>query len=183
MSLDSSAPQHRHPALLALDDYRRRGYCELLSKYLKNDCGLGKMRQTFDVLFGSEKSFVETDIQRAFFFHDDWSQVSCQETLKRQTAKNVVDICATMADIFLIVSITVAFLILLVAAVYLLVYYQHPDDHNEAYFPKVVVILGIVLAGTTALLLPLDVANNEGYPGEYKSYCCLRTFDSLDSNK
>jgi LMBR1 domain-containing protein 1 len=71
----------------------------------------------------------------------------------------------TMADVFLIVSITVAFLILFVVAVYLLVYYQHPDDHNEAYFPKGVVIFGIVLAGATALLLPLDVANNEGYAG------------------
>ncbi|KAG7341119.1 LMBR1-like membrane protein [Nitzschia inconspicua] len=70
-----------------------------------------------------------------------------------------------MADIFLIVSITVAFLILFVVSVYLLVYYQHPDDHNEAYFPKGVVIFGIMLAGATALLLPLDVANNEGYAG------------------
>ena len=71
-----------------------------------------------------------------------------------------------MADVFLIVSVTVAFLILFVVAVYLLVYYQHPDDHNEAYFPKFVVIVGIMLAGATALLLPLDVANNEGYPGK-----------------
>jgi LMBR1 domain-containing protein 1 len=70
-----------------------------------------------------------------------------------------------MADIFLIVSITVAFFILFVVAVYLLVYYQHPDDHNEAYFPKFVVIIGIVLAGATALLLPLDVANGDGYAG------------------
>jgi LMBR1 domain-containing protein 1 len=72
-----------------------------------------------------------------------------------------------MADIFLIVSLTVVFFILLVVAVYLLVYYQHPDDHNEAYFPKFVVIIGIMLAGTTALLLPLDVANNDGYAGTY----------------
>jgi LMBR1 domain-containing protein 1 len=71
----------------------------------------------------------------------------------------------TMADIFLIVSITVAFFILLVVAVYLLVYYQHPDDRNEAYFPKIVVVVGIMLAGATALLLPLDVANNAGYSG------------------
>lgn len=72
-----------------------------------------------------------------------------------------------MADIFLIVSITVTFFILAVVAVYLLVYYQHPDDHNEAYFPKGVVTIGIMLAGATALLLPLDVANNDGYAGKY----------------
>ena len=70
-----------------------------------------------------------------------------------------------MADVFLIVSTVVAFFILFVVAVYLLVYYQHPDDRNEAYFPKFVVIGGIMLAGATALLLPLDVANNEGYAG------------------
>ena len=68
-------------------------------------------------------------------------------------------------DIFLIVATTVAFLILLIVAVYLLVYYQHPDDRNDAYFPKVVVIIGIMLAGATCLLLPLDVANNEEYAG------------------
>lgn len=59
----------------------------------------------------------------------------------------------------------VAFLILVVMGVYLLVYYQHPDDHNDAYFPKLVVIGGFVLAGTTVLFLPLDVANREGYAG------------------
>jgi len=70
-----------------------------------------------------------------------------------------------MADVFLIVATTVAFVILLVVAVYLLVYYQHPDDHNDAYFPKLIVIIGIALAGATCLLLPLDVANNDGFPG------------------
>jgi LMBR1 domain-containing protein 1 len=68
-------------------------------------------------------------------------------------------------DIFLICSTVVVFLIMLVVAVYLLVYYQHPDDKNEAYFPKFIVIVGIVLTGATALLLPLDVANNAGYAG------------------
>lgn len=72
-----------------------------------------------------------------------------------------------MVDIFLIVSTVVSFVILLVIAIYLLVNYQHPDDKNEAYFPKIVVIGAIVLAGSTALLLPLDVANNEGYAGTY----------------
>lgn len=68
-------------------------------------------------------------------------------------------------DVFLIVATTIVFILLLIVAIYLLVYYQHPDDHNEAYFPKIVVIIGIMLAGATCLLLPLDVANNEGYAG------------------
>ena len=70
-----------------------------------------------------------------------------------------------MVDVFLVISIIVAFFILAVVALYLLVYYQHPDDRNEAYIPKLVVLGGFVLAGATALLLPLDVANREGYAG------------------
>ena len=71
-----------------------------------------------------------------------------------------------MADWFLILATVVTLLILLVVALYFLVHYQHPDDKNDAYFPKLTVILGFVLAGATVLLLPLDVANNEGYSGE-----------------
>ena len=84
----------------------------------------------------------------------------------------------TMADVFLIVATTVTFLILLVVAIYLLVYYQHPDDHNDAYFPKLVVIIGIMLAGATCLLLPLDVANNEGYAGTDFIFCVEISTDS-----
>jgi LMBR1 domain-containing protein 1 len=70
-----------------------------------------------------------------------------------------------MVDIFLLVVTIVVFLLLFVGSFYLLVNYQHPDDKNEAYFPKTVVVLGFVLAGATVLGLPLDVANNEGYAG------------------
>jgi len=72
-----------------------------------------------------------------------------------------------MVDVFLIVATVVAFAILCVVALYLLVHYQHPDDKNEAYLPKFVVMFGFVLAGATVLLLPLDVANNEGYAGKW----------------
>eukprot|EP00555_Chaetoceros_dichaeta_P011545 CAMPEP_0198263320 /NCGR_PEP_ID=MMETSP1447-20131203/11680_1 /TAXON_ID=420782 /ORGANISM="Chaetoceros dichaeta, Strain CCMP1751" /LENGTH=546 /DNA_ID=CAMNT_0043951867 /DNA_START=139 /DNA_END=1779 /DNA_ORIENTATION=- len=70
-----------------------------------------------------------------------------------------------MADWFLIVSIVVAFFLLCVVAVYFLVHYQHPDDKNDAYLPKLTVLIGFILSGATVLLLPLDVANNEGYSG------------------
>ncbi|KAL7567147.1 hypothetical protein ACA910_009473 [Epithemia clementina (nom. ined.)] len=68
-------------------------------------------------------------------------------------------------DIFLIIAIIVALSILLITSIYLLVYYQHPDDHNDAYAPKLIVMLGFCLAGWTVLMFPIDVANNEGYPG------------------
>jgi LMBR1 domain-containing protein 1 len=70
-----------------------------------------------------------------------------------------------MADWFLILATCISFVLLLVASLYFLVQYQHPDDRNEAWFPKLTVLLGLVLAGATVLLLPLDVANNEGYAG------------------
>lgn len=70
-----------------------------------------------------------------------------------------------MADWFLILVTSISFAILLVVSVFFLVHYQHPDDRNEAWFPKLTVLLGLVLAGATVLLLPLDVANSEGYPG------------------
>ena len=70
-----------------------------------------------------------------------------------------------MVDIFLVIVAIVAFVILGIVSVYLLINYQHPDDKNEAYFPKFIVIVGIMMAGFTAFLLPLDVANNDGYAG------------------
>jgi len=72
-----------------------------------------------------------------------------------------------MADLFLIFTIVIAFAILTISGLYLVVKYQHPDDKNDAYFPKLVVLFGFVLAGATVLLLPLDVANNEGFAGVF----------------
>ena len=71
-----------------------------------------------------------------------------------------------MVNAFLIVATVVAFLVMFVVGLYLIIYYQHPDDHNDAYLPKITVLLGFVLAGATVLGLPLDVANNEGYAGK-----------------
>jgi hypothetical protein len=73
-----------------------------------------------------------------------------------------------MVDVFLVIATIVGLGVLLVSGVYLIIFYQHPDDHNEAYAPKAVVLFGFVLAGATVLLLPLDVANNEGYAGTYR---------------
>jgi LMBR1 domain-containing protein 1 len=72
-----------------------------------------------------------------------------------------------MADAFLIIVICVAIAILLTLGIYFIVYYSHPDDRNQAYFPKLVVLGAFVLAGTTVLMLPLDVANNGEYVGEF----------------
>ncbi|XP_042481970.1 LIMR family protein At5g01460 [Macadamia integrifolia] len=57
-----------------------------------------------------------------------------------------------------IVAIVVCVLVF-IFNVYLLVNYQHPDDANQAYFPKFVVVLGLSIAAISILMLPADVAN------------------------
>lgn len=68
-------------------------------------------------------------------------------------------------DIFLIVVTLIIFALLFVIGAYLLVHFTHRDDKNDSYFPKFVVLTGFVLCGSVVLLLPLDVANNDGYAG------------------
>lgn len=59
-----------------------------------------------------------------------------------------------------IVAVVVCVLVLLFN-VYLLVNYQHPDDKNQAYFPKLVVVIGLSIAVISILMLPGDVANRQ----------------------
>ncbi|KAK1265736.1 LIMR family protein [Acorus gramineus] len=59
-----------------------------------------------------------------------------------------------------IVAVVVCVLVLLFN-VYLLVNYQHPDDVNQAYLPKAVVVLGLSVAAISILMLPADVANRQ----------------------
>ncbi|XP_044462780.1 LIMR family protein At5g01460 [Mangifera indica] len=59
-----------------------------------------------------------------------------------------------------IVAIVVCILVF-IFNVYLLVNYQHPDDANQAYFPKFVVVLGLSVAAISILMLPADVANRQ----------------------
>lgn len=68
-------------------------------------------------------------------------------------------------DVFLLIVSLVILVLLVIVGIYLLVNFSHPDDKSDAYFPKFVVLIGFVLAGSVVLLLPLDVANREGYPG------------------
>lgn len=63
-------------------------------------------------------------------------------------------------DLFLLAVVVIIAVALLICNVYILVYFQHDDDKNTAYFPKTLVIFGLFLAEATVLLLPLDVANN-----------------------
>ena len=55
-------------------------------------------------------------------------------------------------------------LLALGVGLYLLIIYCHPEDRNQAWFPKAVVVFGIALAIWTVLLFPLDVANRKVRP-------------------
>ncbi|KAJ1507192.1 hypothetical protein HMI54_015788 [Coelomomyces lativittatus] len=67
-----------------------------------------------------------------------------------------------MVDIALILTASIFAILVLIGSVYFLVYFQHPDDKWAAWFPKLLVILGISLSCYNIFLLPLDVANQNG---------------------
>ncbi|KAJ4977866.1 hypothetical protein NE237_008646 [Protea cynaroides] len=62
-------------------------------------------------------------------------------------------------NLALVIVAIVVCVIVFIFNVYLLVNYQHPDDANQAYFPKFVVVLGLSVAAISILMLPADVAN------------------------
>ena len=64
-----------------------------------------------------------------------------------------------LASRFLILIVVVAAVGILIGNLYLLVFYAHPEDRNQAWLPKIVVVLGLSLAQFSVLMLPLDVAN------------------------
>ncbi|KAI8909694.1 hypothetical protein EDD86DRAFT_238344 [Gorgonomyces haynaldii] len=65
-------------------------------------------------------------------------------------------------DVGLIVTSVVFAILVIIGAFYFVVYFQHPNDANVAWFPKIVVVLSITLAAWNVFLLPLDVANQKG---------------------
>lgn len=66
------------------------------------------------------------------------------------------------ANWWLYLVLFASILILLAINVYVVVIWQHPDDKNEAYFPKAVVLVSLTLAELAVIMLPLDAANNSG---------------------
>ncbi|RDX57752.1 LIMR family protein [Mucuna pruriens] len=64
-------------------------------------------------------------------------------------------------NLALVIVAVVVCVIVFLFNVYLLVNYQHPDDANQAYFPKFVVVLGLSVAAISILMLPADVANRQ----------------------
>lgn len=61
----------------------------------------------------------------------------------------------------MIVMLSIIGVLLLIANVYLLAYYTHPDDNGKGIdlLSKIVVVIGMTLTWTTVLMFPLDVSN------------------------
>ncbi|XVF55091.1 hypothetical protein PTKIN_Ptkin06aG0008800 [Pterospermum kingtungense] len=74
-----------------------------------------------------------------------------------------------------IVAIVVCVLVFLFN-VYLLINYQHPDDANQAYFPKFVVVFGLSISAISILMLPADVANRQACRHAIYNGACSLTF-------
>lgn len=67
-----------------------------------------------------------------------------------------------MANVVLIVTVVIFAVLVVLGSIYFLVYYQDPADKWVAWLPKIVVITGLSVACFNVLLLPLDVANQDG---------------------
>lgn len=65
---------------------------------------------------------------------------------------------------FLIIIVLVISIVVFLANIYIVVFYQHPDDKNQAWLPKFVVWLGLSTAIISVLMFPLDVANRSDFP-------------------
>lgn len=62
-------------------------------------------------------------------------------------------------SVALVVIVVIVCLVVFAFNTYLLINYQHPEDSNQAYLPKGIVIFGLSIAQISILLLPADVAN------------------------
>lgn len=66
-------------------------------------------------------------------------------------------------------------LLVVAACIYLLVEYQHPEDRNQAWIPKIIVVLSMVIAIWTVLMFPLDVANTQACAANISPSSCTYT--------
>lgn len=62
-------------------------------------------------------------------------------------------------NVFLIIVTVIVAVLVALTTLYLLVAFAHPEDRNQAWFPKIVVCSSMFIAIITVLMFPLDVAN------------------------
>lgn len=72
-------------------------------------------------------------------------------------------------NIGMLITLVAGFIVLIGANTYVVIYFQHEEDRNQANLPKAVVVVGLLLLEANILLLPFDVSNtrfNGGFPME-----------------
>ena len=62
---------------------------------------------------------------------------------------------ASDPDPMLVVGIALLIFIMLIVNVYVLVYWQHPEDKNESILAKLLIIYGLQLSAVSVLMLPV----------------------------
>ena len=67
----------------------------------------------------------------------------------------ILCICSSVGIIILVI-------LLLIGNVYILVTWQSSADRHESYTSKLIVVLGLQISEMAVMLIPVDVANNEG---------------------
>lgn len=64
-----------------------------------------------------------------------------------------------VVDPFICVGIAILVIVTMVVNVYIYAYWQHPDDKNQSYIPKALIILGLELSSFAVLMIPIGSAN------------------------
>ncbi|KAG9134137.1 hypothetical protein Leryth_004832 [Lithospermum erythrorhizon] len=83
-------------------------------------------------------------------------------------------------NVALIIIAIVVCVVVFLLNIYLLINYQHPDDVNQAYFPKFVVVFGLSVAAISILMLPADVANRQACRRAIYNGACQLTLPMKD---
>jgi LMBR1 domain-containing protein 1 len=76
---------------------------------------------------------------------------------------------------FLILITVIVVALVVVANIYVLIHFQHPEDKNQAWFPKIIVTMGLTLAVVSVLMFPLDVANRAACNARLAESACTLT--------
>lgn len=76
---------------------------------------------------------------------------------------------------FLIFVVIAVAIMVVLANIYILIHYQHPEDRNQAWVPKIIIVLGLSLAVFGILLYPTDVANKAACASNYSPSACTYT--------
>ena len=62
-------------------------------------------------------------------------------------------------DPLIVVGMSLLIVVIFIVNVYILVYYTHPEDKNESYIAKALVVTGLQLSAMSVLMLPIGMSS------------------------